>query len=116
MTSQLTEVPVLIIGAGPAGLTAAAELAGRGIETLLIERRRGLFEHPRATAISTWSMELMRSWGLEAEVRAGELDVAWRGWVCETLSASEGVEIPLGLPTREQAAAVSPTSPACVPQ
>lgn len=116
MTPQLTEVPVLIVGAGPAGLTAAAELAGRGIETLLIERRRALLEHPRATAVSTWSMELMRSWGLEDDVRAGELDVAWRGWVCETLSVPEGVEIPLGLPSREQAAAVSPARPACVPQ
>jgi putative polyketide hydroxylase len=116
MTSQLTEVPVLVVGGGPAGLTAAAELATRGIETLVIERRPGLFEHPRATALSTWTMELMRSWGLGEDVRAGELDVAWRGWVCETLSAPEGMEIPLGLPTREEAATVSPAGPACVPQ
>ena len=116
MASRLTEVPVLIVGAGPAGLTAAAELAGRGIETLLIEKRPALFEHPRATAVSTWSMELMRSWGLEDEFRAAEVEVQWRGWVCETLVSPDGMEIPLGLPTREQAAAVSPTAPACVPQ
>ena len=114
--ARVQEVPVLIVGGGPAGLTAAAELAGRGIETLLIERRPALFDHPRATAISTWSMELLRSWGLEDEVRAAELDVQWRGWVCETLASPEGIEIPLGLPTREQAAAVSPAGPACVPQ
>ena len=116
MSSRLTEVPVLIVGGGPAGLTAAAELAGRGIETLLIERRPALFEHPRATAVSTWSMELMRSWGLEDEFRAAGVDVQWRGWVCETLASADGMEIPFGLPTREQAAAVSPTAPACVPQ
>ncbi len=31
------EVPVLIIGAGPAGLTAAIELGKRGVETLLVD-------------------------------------------------------------------------------
>ena len=116
MRLQLTEVPVLIVGGGPAGLTAAAELAGRGIEALLVERRPALFEHPRATAVSTWSMELIRKWGLEDELRAAAVDVEWRGWVCETLASQDGVEIPLGLPTREQAAAVGPTAPACVPQ
>ncbi len=113
--TRAEEVPVLIVGAGPAGLTAAAELAGRGIEPLLVERRRAPSDHPRATAISTWSMELLRSWGLEQDVRAEEIDVELRGWVCETLS-SEGFEIPFGYPTREQSAAISPTGPACVPQ
>jgi 2-polyprenyl-6-methoxyphenol hydroxylase-like FAD-dependent oxidoreductase len=110
------QVPVLIVGAGPAGLTAAAELARHGIEALMVERRPALFDHPRATAISTSSMELLRSWGLEDDVRAGELEIEWRGWACQSLSSTEGAEIPLGLPTREQSAAVSPTAPACVPQ
>ena len=111
------EVPVLVAGAGPAGLAAAAILARYGVETLLVERRGRLSGLPRATAVSTRSMELMRSLGLEEEVRAGGVDVEWLGWVCETLaSAPAGVALPLGLPTREQSALVSPTGPACVPQ
>ena len=111
------EVPVLVAGAGPAGLATAAILARYGVETLLVERRGRLSGLPRATAVSTRSMELMRSLGLEEEVRAGGVDVEWLGWACETLaSAPAGVALPLGLPTREQSALVSPTGPACVPQ
>jgi putative polyketide hydroxylase len=70
MGGSTGQIPVLIVGAGPAGLVAAAELARHGIEPLVIERRPRGFDHPRATALSTWSMELLRSWGLERDVRA----------------------------------------------
>ena len=33
------DVPVLIAGAGPAGLTTAVTLARQGVESLLVERR-----------------------------------------------------------------------------
>ena len=111
------EVPVLVVGAGPAGLAAAVTLARQGIETLLVERRPELSSLPRATAISTRSMELVRSWGLEDEVRAGGVEVEWLQWRSDTLaSASQGEVIPSGMPTRAQSAMVSPTGPACVPQ
>jgi putative polyketide hydroxylase len=117
MGAQVEEVPVLVAGAGPAGLAVAAVLGRYGIETLLVERRHRPSELPRATAISTRSMELLRSLGLEHEVRAGGVDVEWLGWSCETLADVEaGAPMPLGLPTREQAALISPTGPACVPQ
>jgi 2-polyprenyl-6-methoxyphenol hydroxylase-like FAD-dependent oxidoreductase len=81
------------------------------------ERRRTPSTLPRATSVSTRSMELLRTWGLEAEIRAGGIEVEWMGWVCETLAtASPGVAMPTGYPTREQAALISPTAPACVPQ
>ena len=59
------ESPVVVVGAGPAGLTAAIALARLGVEVLLVERRRELSSLPRATAVSTRSMEIFRSWGLE---------------------------------------------------
>jgi 2-polyprenyl-6-methoxyphenol hydroxylase-like FAD-dependent oxidoreductase len=57
--------PVVIVGAGPAGLVAAVTLAGNGVGSLLVERNPGLSPLPRATAVSTRTMELLRSFGLE---------------------------------------------------
>jgi putative polyketide hydroxylase len=111
------QVPVVIVGAGPAGLVAAVTLARNGIGSLLVERNPGLSPLPRATAVSTRTMELLRSWGLEDEVRAGQLAIAAVGaWAAETLASPEGVVVPLGHPDFEQSAAASPTTLAAVPQ
>ena len=80
------EVPVLIAGAGPAGLATATELARHGIRSLLVERRAETSQLPRATAVSIRSMELMRAWGLEDEVRAGAIDAEWLMLRCDTLA------------------------------
>lgn len=80
------EVPVLVVGAGPAGLTAAISLARHGVRCLLIERRAELSGLPRAASVSTRTMELLRSWGLEQDVRAGGVEVEWRQWTGHTLS------------------------------
>jgi putative polyketide hydroxylase len=112
------EIDVLVVGAGPAGLTAAAALRRHGVEVLVLERKARLSSHPRATVVSTRSMELLRSWGLEEEMRAGGTPgVEWLGLVTETLAgARDGETVALGLPTKEQAAVLSPTAPLCAPQ
>ena len=109
------EIPVVIVGAGPAGLTTAIELARHGVESVLVERRRALSGLPRAASISTRTMELLRSWGLERRIRDGGVDVEWRQWVGHTLT-SAGAALPTSFPTREQSAVLSPTGPASVPQ
>jgi putative polyketide hydroxylase len=109
--------PVLIVGAGPAGLTAAITLARAGVETLVVERRTQVSDLPRATGVSTATMELLRSWGLEERVRAGAVDVEWQALQTASLAeAASGTPVEVGYPTRAQSAVVSPTRPACIPQ
>lgn len=111
------DVPVLVVGAGPAGLAAAIELTRHEIPTLLVERRAKLSSHPRATVLSLRSMELMRGWGLEADVRAHSADVDSRMLESETLAnAAAGTALTVGYPSKEESRMVSPTAPACVAQ
>jgi putative polyketide hydroxylase len=107
---------VIVVGAGPAGLVAAITLGRYAIPTLLVEKRTELSTLSRATVISTRSMELFRSWGLEDAVRAGAAEVEPCGWVTPSLASGDGNVIRLGYPTTAEAAAVSPSRPAWAPQ
>ncbi len=63
-------VSVLIVGAGPTGLTIANLLGQYGIKTLLIERNRGLCDFPRAISIDDEGLRICQSLGLREEVLA----------------------------------------------
>jgi putative polyketide hydroxylase len=111
------EFEVAVVGAGPGGLASAVTLGSYGVETLVVERRPSSSTLPRATVASTGTMELLRRWGLEAKAWERSIDVEWQAWACPTLAeADQGEPVEVGLPTRGQAALVSPTSPACLPQ
>ena len=115
--TNANDIPVLVVGAGPAGLAAALELTRHDIPCLLVERRTRLSSHPRATVLSLRSMELVRAWGLEQDVRARSVDVDWRLLESETLAAAAaGSAVEVGYPNAEQSRMVSPTAPACVAQ
>jgi putative polyketide hydroxylase len=69
---RVAEIPVLIVGSGPTGLSLALALGRLGVGCILAERRFGVGAHPRATGIRTRTMEIFRSWGLDGDIeRAG---------------------------------------------
>ncbi|TDC72438.1 FAD-dependent monooxygenase [Streptomyces hainanensis] len=64
------DVSVLIVGAGPVGLTARALLERWGVRTLLVERHGELSPFPRARLVNVRSMEIFRQLGTDAAVTA----------------------------------------------
>lgn len=63
------EVPVLIVGGGPVGLTARALLERWGVQALLVEKHRELSPFPRSRLVNVRSMEIYRRLGLAAKIR-----------------------------------------------
>ena len=118
MHPSIEETPVLIAGAGPAGLVAAATLARNGVGSLVVDSRPAPSRLPRANAINMAAMELFRSWGLEAEIREGDVDVVPQARIADTLAESEesGQSIEVGFPNLDQSGVLSPAPPAAVPQ
>jgi 2,4-dichlorophenol 6-monooxygenase len=60
--------PVLIVGGGPGGLTASLLLSGLGIRSLLVERREGTSELPKAHILNQRTMEIFDVCGVADEV------------------------------------------------
>ncbi|WP_316167997.1 MULTISPECIES: FAD-dependent oxidoreductase [unclassified Bradyrhizobium] len=68
------QTQVLIVGAGPVGLTAAMDLASRGIEVVVAEiRRAGEPPNVKCNHVSARSMEVFRRLGIVRQVREGGL-------------------------------------------
>jgi putative polyketide hydroxylase len=63
-------VPVLIVGAGVAGLATSTLLAEHGVRSLLVEKRREIFIYPKARNLSFRSLEILRGLGLGDQVHA----------------------------------------------
>ncbi len=59
--------PVLIVGAGPTGLTLANLLGGSGIDILLVERNPATGDLPRAVSFDDESMRTLQAAGLDRE-------------------------------------------------
>ena len=73
------QVPVLIVGGGPVGLVASVCLSRLGVRSLLVERHPGTTIHPKARNLNLRTMEILRPWGIDAELFDGALPHSWTG-------------------------------------
>ena len=65
---QALETDVLVVGAGPAGLTASALLARSGVRSLTLTKYSATADAPRAHITNQRTMEIFRDLGIEDRV------------------------------------------------
>ena len=68
--TSTVEVPVLIVGAGPAGLALSVALSRYGVGHLLVERHRDTAHTPRAHIINQRTIEIFRHLGISDRFHA----------------------------------------------
>jgi 2-polyprenyl-6-methoxyphenol hydroxylase-like FAD-dependent oxidoreductase len=105
----MADVPVLIVGGGPVGLTASILLGRLGVPSLLVERHPATAVHPKARGINARTMEMYRQCGVEAAIRKAGLPPERAGFIVWARTLA-GEEIERRVPWRSgpQSATVSP--------
>jgi 2,4-dichlorophenol 6-monooxygenase len=73
--AEFVDVPVTVIGAGPAGLTTSLLLSKYGIRHALIEKYPTMAHTPRAHIVNQRTVEILRDLGLEDDFR--DLAMPW---------------------------------------
>ena len=68
MNTATTKSPVLIVGAGPTGLTMAAELTRHGIPCRIVDRKSGVTDKTKALSVQSRTMEVFEDMGIVDEV------------------------------------------------
>lgn len=108
-----TTIPVIIIGAGPVGLSASMALSRLGIHNRVIEKHPGTSIHPKARGVNVRTMELCRIWGIEQQIRQSELPVTARRflWMNHLKGEIQG-EVSIVAEQEE----ISPTGPCLLSQ
>ncbi|CAN0385982.1 unnamed protein product, partial [Phaeothamnion confervicola] len=71
------DTQVLIVGAGPVGLTLAIDLGKRGVACTLIEKNDAPLGYPKMERCNPRTMEIFRRLGLAEKVRAAGYPPEW---------------------------------------
>ena len=98
-----TKTRVLIVGAGPVGLTLAIDLAKRGVACTLIEREPAPQLLPKMERTNARTMEIYRRMGLAARVRKAGLPANVSMDVYLVMSLAEPPLLRLAYPSVEDA-------------
>jgi putative polyketide hydroxylase len=87
----MIDIPVLISGGGPVGLTASLLLSQHGVRSLLVERHPSTALTPKARGINARTMEVFRQCGIDTAVRDAGLREGRMGLIVwtETLAGTE---------------------------
>lgn len=98
-----TDVDVLVVGAGPAGIASAIELRRRGRKVLVIDKATFPRDKCCGDGLTTLALRELDSLGLEPDLVEGwfDVDAAW-------LRSPSGREIVVPLPDHGRYAAVAP--------
>ena len=70
MTENPNFVPVVIVGAGPTGITAATKLAQYGVDCLVLDRWEDVYPQPRAVHLDDEIYRLLAGLGVSDEFAA----------------------------------------------
>jgi putative polyketide hydroxylase len=107
---------VLIVGAGPVGLTCAALLQQLGVPHLLVDRHSGLSHHPKARALTPRTLEIFRQLHIAEQVYAAmPAERSMYYTRARSLLDEEPERIPFGLGALE-GTPYSPCRGSCCPQ
>ena len=100
MTRSL-DASVLIVGAGPVGLTLAMDLASRGVDVAVVETRHaGEPPNVKCNQVSARSMEIFRRLGIARKIRETGLPPEFRNDVVMCVSATGAELSRISLPSR----------------
>ena len=64
----MAPLPVLVVGAGPTGLTAASLLGSMGVDVVLVERNAGTSDDAKAISLDDESLRILQLAGLDAAI------------------------------------------------
>lgn len=91
---KTSNIPVLIIGAGPTGLMAAAQLQRFGVPYRIIEKRKGTTKFSKALGVQARTMEIYEQMGIvEKAIAQGtaakQLQIMVKGEYVQSMPLSE---------------------------
>jgi 2-polyprenyl-6-methoxyphenol hydroxylase-like FAD-dependent oxidoreductase len=86
------QTPVLIVGAGPTGLTLACDLARRGVNLRIIDKSPVHFAGSRGKGLQPRTLELLDDLGLIDEILAnGRFHLPFRGYDGATILGDKDI-------------------------